>query len=76
MGCGCRQSGSGYSQTGAQIMIQPSQVPEDGQVWSYDTLNAVLLEAGFIAPEFPGAGRLPGLWRSMIVAVQSRCDFH
>lgn len=57
-------------------MTQPSQVPEDGHVWTYDTLDAVLLEAGFLAPEFPGAGRLPWLWSSMVAAVQSRCNFH
>ena len=38
--------------------------------WSYATLKSVLLEAGFVAPEFLGAGRLPWLWSSMVVAVQ------
>jgi 2-polyprenyl-3-methyl-5-hydroxy-6-metoxy-1,4-benzoquinol methylase len=38
--------------------------------WSYATLTAVLLEAGFIAPALRGAGRLPWLWSSMVVAVR------
>ncbi|HEV7716539.1 MAG TPA: methyltransferase domain-containing protein [Steroidobacteraceae bacterium] len=35
--------------------------------WSYSTLKALLLEAGFGEFRFAGAGRLPGLWKSMVV---------
>lgn len=36
--------------------------------WSYRTLRALLLEAGFTDFRFYGAGRLPWLWKSMIVS--------
>jgi 2-polyprenyl-6-hydroxyphenyl methylase/3-demethylubiquinone-9 3-methyltransferase len=35
--------------------------------WSYTTLKALLHEAGFGEFRFAGAGRLPGLWKSMVV---------
>jgi 2-polyprenyl-6-hydroxyphenyl methylase/3-demethylubiquinone-9 3-methyltransferase len=35
--------------------------------WSWKTIRCLLDEAGFITPEFQGAGRLPLLWKSMIV---------
>jgi 2-polyprenyl-6-hydroxyphenyl methylase/3-demethylubiquinone-9 3-methyltransferase len=35
--------------------------------WSWTTLRCLLAEAGFITPEFHGAGRLPFLWKSMVV---------
>jgi len=35
--------------------------------WSYATLTALLREAGFSDFRFRGAGRVPGLWKSMVV---------
>jgi 2-polyprenyl-6-hydroxyphenyl methylase/3-demethylubiquinone-9 3-methyltransferase len=35
--------------------------------WSWKTIRSLLAEAGFITPEFRGAGRLPYLWKSMVV---------
>jgi len=35
--------------------------------WSWKTMRSLLTEAGFIMPEFHGAGRLPYLWKSMVV---------
>jgi 2-polyprenyl-6-hydroxyphenyl methylase/3-demethylubiquinone-9 3-methyltransferase len=35
--------------------------------WSWETIQCLLAEAGFIAPEFRGVGRLPFLWKSMVV---------
>jgi 2-polyprenyl-3-methyl-5-hydroxy-6-metoxy-1,4-benzoquinol methylase len=35
--------------------------------WSWKTIRCLLAEAGFIAPEFRGAGRFPYLWKSMVV---------
>ncbi len=35
--------------------------------WSRRTISAVLREAGFCQLEFGGAGRLPYLWKSMVV---------
>lgn len=35
--------------------------------WSYRTLRQLLSEAGFCGHNFQGAGRLPWLWKSMVV---------
>lgn len=35
--------------------------------WSYNTLSKLLHEQGFRVQQFRGAGRLPGLWKSMMV---------
>jgi 2-polyprenyl-3-methyl-5-hydroxy-6-metoxy-1,4-benzoquinol methylase len=35
--------------------------------WSWKTLRCLLSEAGFVTPEFQGAGRFPFLWKSMVV---------
>lgn len=35
--------------------------------WSYATLTTLLAEQGFGEFRFRGAGRLPGLWKSMVV---------
>lgn len=35
--------------------------------WSYDTLRTLLSEAGFESFAFHGVGRLPFLWKSMVV---------
>jgi 2-polyprenyl-6-hydroxyphenyl methylase/3-demethylubiquinone-9 3-methyltransferase len=40
--------------------------------WSRRTLTALLQEKGFRAERFLGAGRLPYLWKSMIVASRRR----
>jgi len=40
--------------------------------WSRKTLEALLLEQGFEIVSFHGAGRLPWLWKSMIVVARSR----
>ena len=40
--------------------------------WSRRTLSALLEEAGFEFVEFRGAGRLPFLWKSMIVVARKR----
>jgi 2-polyprenyl-3-methyl-5-hydroxy-6-metoxy-1,4-benzoquinol methylase len=36
------------------------------KLWSKRTLSALLTEAGFTGVEFRGAGRVPGLWMTMI----------
>ena len=38
--------------------------------WSKDTLTALLKEQGFRVKEFMGAGRLPYIWKSMILLAQ------
>lgn len=38
--------------------------------WSRRTLSRLLTEAGFRVVDFAGAGRLPYLWRSMIVVAE------
>ena len=38
------------------------------KLWSRNTLTKLLLEAGFTKIQFRGAGRLPGLWMTMIMA--------
>lgn len=40
--------------------------------WSYKTLSQLLNESGFRVVRFIGAGRLPFLWKSMIVVAQKR----
>ena len=40
--------------------------------WSYKTLSQLLNESGFHIVRFIGAGRLPFLWKSMIVVAQKR----
>ena len=37
--------------------------------WSRATLTQLLQEAGFVQPQFAGAGRLPWLWKSMLLSV-------
>jgi 2-polyprenyl-3-methyl-5-hydroxy-6-metoxy-1,4-benzoquinol methylase len=39
--------------------------------WSRATLSQLLLEEGFVVTGFIGAGRIPYLWKSMIVIAQS-----
>ena len=36
--------------------------------WSYKTLTALLKEAQFEGFHFAGAGRLPWLWKSMVIS--------
>lgn len=38
--------------------------------WSRSTLTRMLLDEGFIVREFIGAGRMPYLWKSMILVAQ------
>jgi 2-polyprenyl-3-methyl-5-hydroxy-6-metoxy-1,4-benzoquinol methylase len=38
--------------------------------WSYRTLTTLLAEQGFGRFAFRGAGRLPGLWKSMVVTAR------
>lgn len=38
--------------------------------WSRKTLSALLVEAGFEVVDFRGAGRLPWLWRSMLLVAR------
>ncbi len=38
------------------------------KLWSRRTLTALLLEAGFESIGFQGAGRLPGLWMTMVMS--------
>jgi len=40
--------------------------------WSYKTLSQLLNQSGFRVVRFIGAGRLPFLWKSMIVVAQKR----
>jgi 2-polyprenyl-6-hydroxyphenyl methylase/3-demethylubiquinone-9 3-methyltransferase len=35
--------------------------------WSHKTMRAVLIESGFTDIKFSGAGRVPWLWKSMVV---------
>ena len=37
------------------------------KMWSQKTMGSILAEAGFQELEFAGAGRLPYLWKSMVV---------
>jgi 2-polyprenyl-6-hydroxyphenyl methylase/3-demethylubiquinone-9 3-methyltransferase len=41
--------------------------------WSYRTLTSLLAEQGFDEFTFRGAGRMPGLWKSMVVTARLRC---
>ena len=38
------------------------------KLWSRSTLSRLLTEAGFVDPQFRGAGRLPGLWMTMLMS--------
>lgn len=38
------------------------------KLWSRRTLSALLLETGFTNLQFRGAGRMPGLWMTMIMS--------
>lgn len=38
------------------------------KLWSRRTLSALLVEAGFVNLQFRGAGRLPGLWMTMVMS--------
>lgn len=38
--------------------------------WSRKTLSSLLLESGFMVTDFQGAGRLPYLWKSMIIKAE------
>lgn len=38
--------------------------------WSRKTLGILLAEAGFRVTEFRGCGRLPGLWKSMLIKAE------
>ena len=38
--------------------------------WSLKTLSRLLIEAGFCNIRFRGAGRLPFLWKSMVIAAE------
>jgi 2-polyprenyl-6-hydroxyphenyl methylase/3-demethylubiquinone-9 3-methyltransferase len=40
------------------------------KLWSRKTLNRLLTETGFRNLEFRGAGRLPGLWMTMIIKAE------
>jgi 2-polyprenyl-3-methyl-5-hydroxy-6-metoxy-1,4-benzoquinol methylase len=35
--------------------------------WSYQTLKKILEEEGFKVIQFKGSGRIPGLWKSMLI---------
>jgi 2-polyprenyl-3-methyl-5-hydroxy-6-metoxy-1,4-benzoquinol methylase len=38
--------------------------------WSRRTLTKLLAERGFVVTEFRGAGRIPGLWKSMLLKAE------
>jgi 2-polyprenyl-3-methyl-5-hydroxy-6-metoxy-1,4-benzoquinol methylase len=40
--------------------------------WSHKTMREVLTEAGFTNIRFSGAGRIPWLWKSMVVRAQKQ----
>ena len=42
--------------------------------WSRKTLSALLSEAGFEQLAFEGAGRMPLLWKSMVVTARKPCS--
>ncbi len=44
------------------------------KLWSHRTLTTLLTEAGFQKVEFRGAGRLPGLWMTMIAKAERPLD--
>jgi SAM-dependent methyltransferase len=37
------------------------------KLWSWNTIRALLDDAGFVNFKFAGAGRLPGLWMTMVI---------
>lgn len=41
--------------------------------WSKATLSKMLIEEGFIVTDFVGTGRIPFLWKSMIIVAQKQC---
>ena len=45
---------------------------DDGHIkfWSKKTLTKLLEEFGFTVTNFKGAGRLPYLWKSMVIKVE------
>ncbi len=40
------------------------------KLWSKRTLSALLQEVGFVDLQFAGAGRIPGLWMTMVMAAE------
>jgi len=40
--------------------------------WSHKTMREVLTETGFTHIKFSGAGRIPWLWKSMVVRAEKR----
>ena len=38
------------------------------KLWSYNTLSTLLKEVGFVNIQFRGAGRVPYLWKSMLMS--------
>jgi 2-polyprenyl-3-methyl-5-hydroxy-6-metoxy-1,4-benzoquinol methylase len=40
------------------------------KIWSKKTLSCLLMEAGFTNLEFRGAGRVPGLWMTMVAKAE------
>jgi 2-polyprenyl-3-methyl-5-hydroxy-6-metoxy-1,4-benzoquinol methylase len=47
--------------------VQPMEHGGHIKFWSRRTLGALLTQAGFEEPGFAGAGRLPLLWKSMVM---------
>jgi 2-polyprenyl-3-methyl-5-hydroxy-6-metoxy-1,4-benzoquinol methylase len=52
--------------------VDPLWVGGHVKFWSRKTLTALLNEQGFHVDSFVGAGRLPGLWKSMILTCSRR----
>lgn len=46
------------------------------KLWSRKTLSALLMEAGFGRIGFAGAGRLPGLWMTMVICAEKAARDH
>jgi 2-polyprenyl-3-methyl-5-hydroxy-6-metoxy-1,4-benzoquinol methylase len=52
--------------------VDPLWIGGHVKFWSRKTLTALLNEQGFQVDSFIGAGRLPGLWKSMILTCARR----
>lgn len=44
------------------------------KLWSRSTLSRLLLDAGFVNPQFRGAGRLPWFWMTMVMSAEKPVD--
>jgi 2-polyprenyl-6-hydroxyphenyl methylase/3-demethylubiquinone-9 3-methyltransferase len=52
--------------------VDPLSIGGHVKFWSRRTLTVLFNEQGFQVDSFIGAGRLPGLWKSMILTAARR----